>query len=189
MTGPLVGKLLEPSKGRGPRPRVEGDPRSDTRAAAAHMVGVPWASASQGLTVNELEGAIGLSRERLEDAYEFLLANPPLGLAVQRHGHELRLVTAPEVSRSVERHVNKPKPVGLSKAALEVLAIIAYRQPVARAGIELIRGSPSDSAIEGLLQRGLIAHNQHHLLVTTRTFLDLLGLRDMADLPLLESGE
>jgi chromosome segregation and condensation protein ScpB len=39
------------------------------------------------------------------------------------------------------------------------------------------------------LQRGLIAHNQHHLLVTTRTFLDLLGLRDMADLPLLESGE
>jgi chromosome segregation and condensation protein ScpB len=48
---------------------------------------------------------------------------------VQRHGDELRLVTAPEVSKSVERHVNKPKQVGLSKAALEVVR----RQNVRRA--------------------------------------------------------
>jgi len=54
-----------------------------------------------------------------------LLANPPLGLAAQRHGDELRLVTAPEVSSSVERHLNVERPVALSKAALEVLAIIA----------------------------------------------------------------
>ncbi|MGI9147320.1 MAG: hypothetical protein ACR2IK_12320 [Chloroflexota bacterium] len=53
------------------------------------------ASASQGVSVKELRAAIALSRERLEEAYEFLLANPPLGLAVQRHGDELRLVTAP----------------------------------------------------------------------------------------------
>ena len=144
MTDPLVGKLLEPRHGRGPRPRVEGDPRTDTRAAAAHMVGVLWASASQGLTVKELRAAIGLSRERLEDAYEFLLAHPPLGLAVQRHGDELKLVTAPEVSCSVERHVNRPREVALSKAALEVLAIAAYRQPIARPGIEFIRGSAGD---------------------------------------------
>ena len=72
--------------------------------------------------------------------------------------------------------MNKPKPVGLSKAALEVLAIVAYRQPIARVGIELIRGSASDSALDTLFERGLIAHNQHHLLVTTRGFLDLLGI-------------
>jgi hypothetical protein len=64
------------------------------------MVGMLWASASQGLSVRERRAAIGLSRERLEEAYEYLLANPPLGLAVQRHRDELRLVTAPEVSRS-----------------------------------------------------------------------------------------
>ena len=122
---------------------MEGDPKSDTRAAAAHIVGVLWASASQGVNMKELRAAIGLSRERLEDAYQFLLSDPPLGLAVQRHGDELRLVTAPEVSGSVERHLNKPSEVALSRAALEVVAIIAYRQPIARAGIELTAGRPA----------------------------------------------
>ena len=65
-----------------------------------------WASASQGLSVRDLRAAIGLSRERFEEAYAFLLGNPPLGLAVQRHADELRLVTAPEVTASVERHLN-----------------------------------------------------------------------------------
>ena len=188
ITGPLVGRLLDLRTRRGPRPRVEGDPRTDTRAAAAHIVGVLWASASQGVTVKALRAAVGLSRERLEDAYQFLLANPPLGLAVQRQGDELRLVTAPEVSSSVERHLHKPRPVGLSRAALEVLAIIAYRQPIARSDIQLVRGSASDSALDTLLQRGLVAHNQHHLFVTTREFLALMGLSDLADLPPLEGG-
>ena len=187
MTGPPMGRLLDLRNGRGPRPRVEGDPKSDTRAASAHIVGVLWASASQGVSVKELRAAVGLSRERLEDAYGFLLENPPLGLTVQRDGDELRLVTAPEVSPSVERYVNKPREVALSKAALEVLAIVAYRQPVARSGIELIRGSASDSALDKLLERGLIEHNPHHLFVTTRAFLDLMGLRDLADLPPLGS--
>ena len=65
------------------------------------------------------------------------------------------------------------------------MAIIAYRQPIARSGIEFIRGSGSDSALDALIQRGLVAHNEHHLLVTTRAFLDLMGLRDLADLPML----
>jgi len=132
--------------------------------------------------VRELRAAIGLSRERFEDAYEFLLANPPIGLAVQRHGDELRLVTAAEVSTSVERHLNVPKTVALSKAALEVLAVVAYRQPIARSGVELVRGAASDSALETLLDRGLVAHNTHHLLVTTRRFLEFASLRDLADL-------
>ena len=189
MTGPLVGRLLERNSQRGARPRVEGDPRTDTRAAAAHIVGVLWASASQGVTVKELRAAIGLSGERLEDAYEFLLANPPSGLALQRHADELRLVTAPEVAASIERHLGNPRPVALSKAALEVLAIVAYRQPITRAGVELIRGSASDSALDSLLQRQLVAHNQHHLLVTTHAFLDLFGFSDLAAVPPLPTLE
>jgi segregation and condensation protein B len=132
------------------------------------------------------QGAAGGDRpleKRLEDAYRYLSEHPPLGLAVQRHGDELRLVSAPEVSPSVERHLSHPKPVALSNAALEVLAIVAYRQPIARSGIELIRGSASDSAIATLLERGLIAHNAHHLFVTTQAFLEYAGLRDLADLP------
>ena len=168
---------------------VEGDPRTDTRAAAAHMIGVLWASASQMVTVKELRAAIGLSRERLEDAYRYLLEQPPLGLSVQRHAEEFSLVTAPEVAPSIERHLGNPRPVALSRAALEVLAIIAYRQPIARAGIELIRGSASDSALDTLVQRGMVEHNQHHLLVTTRAFLELASLRDLADLPPLLGAE
>jgi segregation and condensation protein B len=186
-TGPLLGHLLRRQEERTTRPVVEGDPRTDTRAAAAHVVGVLWASGSQGVTVKELRGAIGLSRERLESAYDYLLANPPLGLAVQRHGEDLSLVTAPEIAKSIERHLGNPRPVALSRAAVEVLAIVAYRQPIARAGIELIRGSASDSALDTLLERGLVKRNAHQLLVTTRAFLDHAGLRDLADLPALSN--
>jgi segregation and condensation protein B len=93
------------------------------------------------------------------------------------------MVTAPEVTASVERHLNHPRAVALSGAALEVLAIVAYRQPIARSGIEHIRGSASDSAIITLIERGLIAHNPHHLFVTTLACLDFLGLRDLSDMP------
>ena len=64
-----------------------------------------------------------------------------------------------------------------------MLAIVAYRQPIARSGIELIRGSASDSAIDTLLERELITRNQHGLFVTTREVLEIMGLRDLADLP------
>jgi segregation and condensation protein B len=63
------------------------------------------------------------------------------------------------------------------------LAIVAYRQPIARAGIELIRGLASDSALDTLVQRGLVEHNQHHLLMSKRDFLDFASLSDLADLP------
>jgi hypothetical protein len=100
--GPLLGRFLRQHEERKARPVVEGDPRTDTRAAAAHVVGVLWAAGSQGVTTKELRGAIGLSRERLETAYEFLLEHPPLGPAVQRHGEEFSLVTAPEVGASID---------------------------------------------------------------------------------------
>ncbi len=190
VSGPLAARIVELRAERSARSRVEGDPRTDARAAAAHLVAVLWATASQGLSARELRSAIGLSRERFEEAYAFLETDPPLGLVVQRHGDQLRLVTAPEAVASVERHLNVAKNVALSRAALEVLAIVAYRQPVARSGVEFIRGSASDSALDTLLQRGLIEHNAHHLLVTTRAFLEFAGVRDIADLPPLgEDGQ
>jgi len=181
--GPLVGKLLGAATGRGPRPSVAGDPHTDTPAAAAHIVGVLWAGASQGATVKELRAAIGLTRERLEAAYEYLLEHPPAGLTIQRHRDELFLVAAPEVAPSIERHLAHPRPVPLSRAATEVLAIIAYKQPITRTGIETIRGTASDSALDTLLARGLVSLDEAHLFTTTRAFLDVAGLRDLADLP------
>jgi segregation and condensation protein B len=135
-------------------------------------------------TVKELRAAIGITRERLEAAYEYLTErNPVLGLAVQRDGDELRLVSSGAVASSVERHLNAPWPVNPSIAAQQVLAIVAYRQPASHAGIESVRGTSSDSAIGTLLQRQLIALHEHRLFTTTPAFLNYLGLRDLADLP------
>ena len=63
---------------------------------------------------------------------------------------------------------------------------MAYGQPIARSGIELIRGTASDPAIATLLERELIAHNPHQLHVTTPPFLEHAGLRDPVDLPTLD---
>jgi hypothetical protein len=92
MGGPRAGKLFELRNARGPRPVVEGDPKTDTRAAAAHVVGVLWASANQGVSVKELRAAIGLSRERVEDEYEYLVEQPPLGLNFRPLDIEFNLV-------------------------------------------------------------------------------------------------
>jgi segregation and condensation protein B len=81
------------------------------------------------------------------------------------------------------RDLNAPRPVSLSGAAMQVLTIVAYRQPVSQAGIESVRGTSSDSAIGTLLQRQLIALDDHRLFSTTPAFLKYLGLRDLADLP------
>jgi segregation and condensation protein B len=69
------------------------------------------------------------------------------------------------------------------------LTIVAYRQPVSQAGIESVRGTSSDSAIGTLLQRQLIALDDHRLFSTTPAFLKYLGLRDLADLPPLPELE
>jgi len=124
-----------------------------------------------------------MTRERLEAAYEYLLEHPPLGLSVQRRGDELFLVTAPEVAPAIERHLGNPRPVQLSQAAREVLAIVAYKQPIAWAGIERIRGTNSGSALDTLLTRELVALDDARLFRTTRAFLEFASLRDLADLP------
>lgn len=58
-------------------PDCGGDPRTDTHAVAAHIVGVPWPAATQGVTVNELRGAVGPSKARLETACEHCSSTRP----------------------------------------------------------------------------------------------------------------
>ena len=104
LSSPRLGKLLADAAGREPRPSLDGDPRVDTPAAAAHVLGVLWASARRGATVKELRAAIGLTRERLEAAYAYLFEYPLLGLTVLWQGDELQLVTTGQAAASVERH-------------------------------------------------------------------------------------
>jgi segregation and condensation protein B len=138
----------------------------------------------------ELAAALRVSAARVDRACAFLRASPPHGLALLESGDEIQLVSAPDCGPVVERFLDRPPPDPLSPAALEVLSIVAYEQPVTRADISHIRGTDSSGVIETLLARGLIADDPRFgargrpsFLVTTPAFLRLLGLASLAELP------
>jgi segregation and condensation protein B len=138
----------------------------------------------------ELAEALHCSQARLGRACDFLRASPPHGLVLLEHADHLQLVTAPDVGKVVDvfLHVDPPEP--LSQAALEVLAIVAYEQPVSRADVAAIRGTDSAGVIDTLLARKLIADDARFggrgrpaFLVTTDRFLQVMGLGSLAELP------
>lgn len=101
-----------------------------------------------------------------------------------------QLTTKPSFAPYVERLYKKTTSQTLSRAALETLAIIAYRQPVTKAELELIRGVKCDSSINTLVERGLVAEQGRRespgrpvLYGTTDEFLRCFGLKDLAELP------
>src|SRR3954447_7019547 len=154
----------------------------------AHLTALLYA-AEEPLALEQAARVLEATPVDVEAAAARLMADPPPGLALQRHGEALRLVTAPASARYVERLLGGPAVTRLSRAALEVLAIVAYRQPATRAEIEALRGVNSDRALETLLGRGLVAEvgrrdtvGRPALLGTTPAFLDYLGLRSLADL-------
>lgn len=91
------------------------------------------------------------------------------------------------------RRLNKNRPFRFSRAALETLAIVAYRQPITRAEIEYLRGVDSGGVLKTLLDRHLVRilgkkeiAGRPMIYGTTREFLELFGLRDLAALPTLK---
>lgn len=166
----------------------------DAPAVRHDLVAVLFA-ASAPVPVLDLSRVLELPIERVERTLEQLAADPPDGLAIQRDGEHVALTTAPSAAAAVERYLGSPAPVRLSKAALEALAIIAYRQPVTRGEIDAVRGVNSDSAVGTLLARGLVAElgrretlGRPALLGTTPDFLQYLGLSSLDDLPPLLAG-
>lgn len=156
---------------------------------AGHLVAVLFAGGAP-LKLELAARALGVPPASLEEVVQFLHGQPPLGLRVQRSGDELELVTDPASARYVEALLGLDRPTRLSRAALETLAIVAYRQPVTRGEIESIRGVNSDSAITTLVNRGLIAEvgrresvGRPVLYGTTGEFLQYLGIDSLASLP------
>jgi segregation and condensation protein B len=105
-------------------------------------------------------------------------------------GFQLR--TAPENIECVRR-LFRERPMRLTRAMLETLAIVAYRQPVTRPEIEAIRGVDVDSAVSTLLDRKLVriagrkeAPGRPLLYATSKEFLEVFGLRELTDLPTLK---
>lgn len=118
------------------------------------------------------------------------------GYTAAGHGFELRraaggwrLYTRPEYATYVERFVLDGQSVRLTQAALETLAVVAYRQPVTRSRISAIRGVNCDGVLRTLVGRGLVeecgteADSGAFLYRTTTMFLEKLGLNSVDDLP------
>lgn len=159
------------------------------RSLSSDMVAVLFAAAGP-LTLAEVARALDATPEEVESTFEQLLHEPPPGLSVQRHADQLQLVTAPASAHAVERLLGAPPPARLSRAALEALAIIVYRQPVTRGEIDSVRGVNSDSAVSTLLGRGLVAEvgrretvGRPALLGTTPECLHYLGIGCLEQLP------
>ncbi len=154
-------------------------------------------AASRPLTVEELatldpdvdEAAVHAGLDELRETY-----------AAEDHGVELveiargwQYLTRREYAEAIERAQFAVRPRRLSPAALETLAIIAYRQPVGRLEVEEIRGVDCGAVIDKLLERGLVevvtrgeGLGRPLLYGTTPQFLEILGLRDREELPRLE---
>ena len=119
------------------------------------------------------------------------LENEGRGLMVQEVAGGFRLTTRPDVHAWIQK-LQQVKPTRLSRAALETLAIVAYRQPITRAEIEAIRGVAVDGVLRTLLERELVRMmgrkaeaGRPMLYGTSQQFLEHFGLRELGDLPTL----
>lgn len=112
------------------------------------------------------------------------------GIRLQRHKGELRLMSAPQTAKLVERFLDLEATTRLSAAALECLAIVAYQQPITRPQIDAVRGVNSDSAMRSLLTHSLVEEfgrgegpGRPILYSTTPEFLQHFGLGSIQELP------
>lgn len=112
------------------------------------------------------------------------------GISLQQVADTWQMMTRPEYAPYLKRMAQAPMQSGLSAAALEVLAIVSYKQPITRAEIDDIRGVQSDRAVATLVHRQLIrevgrqdAPGRPILFGTTDTFLRSFGLNSLSDLP------
>lgn len=112
------------------------------------------------------------------------------GIRLQWHAGKVQLTSAPEKAELIEKFLGLESTSRLSRAALETLAIIAYRQPVTHPSLDAIRGVNSDGVMKSLLNKGLIQEigrsetpGRPILYGTTADFLQYFGLSSLGELP------
>lgn len=144
---------------------------------------------SQALEVSESEIEAGLSD--LNTHYK----NEGHGLRLMRIKTKVQLTTAPELSETVETFLGLEATSTLSQAALEALAIVAYKQPVTRPEVDVIRGVNSDGVLRTLLSKGLIEElgradtpGRPIYYGTSSEFLQYFGLETLDELPYIDFG-
>jgi len=154
--------------------------------------------ADEPVPVDHLASVLEASSDQVAEALRTLAQeySPRRGLRLQFKGQRVQMVTAPEATDAVRRFLGLELDSRLSPAALETLAIVAYRQPVTRAQVEAVRGVNSDSVLRTLINRGLIEEmgrleqaGRPIIYGTAFEFLQQFGIPSLEQLPSLEELE
>ncbi len=145
------------------------------------------------LTLKTMSQIMELPEEEIKTLIEELITeynNEQRGINIQLVANGYQMYTRPEFAPYIEKLYKPQSTYGLSKAALETLAIIAYKQPITRAEIEAIRGVKVDSSLGTLIEKNLVKEvgrkegpGRPILFGTTPGFLRYFGLKDLSELP------
>lgn len=158
--------------------------------------GLLYVQGDLGLTINQIEDILEIPEEEakrlvlnLKNYYE----ENNRGLRINYLGNTIKLTTKEEHQKYYQKLLENPSSNNLSESALEVLAIIAYNEPITRGDLEKLRGVDSTYVLRRLLAKGLIKEcgksdlpGRPILYKTTDDFLDYFGLASIKHLPNIE---
>lgn len=161
--------------------------------------GLLYVQGDLGLTIKQIEDILEITEEEakklvlnLKNYYE----EDNRGLRINYLGNTIKLTTKEEHQKYYQKLLEDPTSRNLSDSALEVLAIIAYNEPITRGDLEKLRGVDSTYVLRRLLAKGLIKEcgksdlpGRPILYKTTDDFLDYFGLASIKDLPSIELTE
>lgn len=153
-----------------------------------------------GLSVKQLSQLLDVETMEIEAALSELETNyneaELRGITLKTLAGTYQLTTKPEMADTIKKLVENPNSQVLTTASLEVLAIIAYKQPITRTEVEDLRGVKSERPIQTLVSRALIHEvgradgtGRAILYGTTKEFLNYFGLKDINELPPLHEGD
>ncbi|MEH6990910.1 SMC-Scp complex subunit ScpB [Cytobacillus firmus] len=152
-----------------------------------------FAAGDEGLSLKQIAHVLEVEENQAREIMDSLMEDYNTGsrgiTAVELAG-TFQLVTKKEFSPYLKKLVESPSAASLSQAALETLAIIAYRQPITRTEIEEIRGVKTERPLHTLSAKALIKEvgradgtGRAYLYGTTKEFLDYFGLKSIEELP------
>lgn len=161
--------------------------------------GLLYVQGDLGLTIKQIEDILEISEEeakRLVLSLKNYYEENNRGLRINYLGNTIKLTTKEEHQEYYQKLLEDEKNHNLSQSALEVLAIIAYNEPITRGDLENMRGVDSTYVLRRLLAKGLIKEcgksdlpGRPILYKTTDDFLDYFGLASINDLPSIELKE
>ncbi|MFT8321490.1 MAG: SMC-Scp complex subunit ScpB [Bacillus sp. (in: firmicutes)] len=162
--------------------------------------GLLFAAGDEGLTIKQLTHVLTMESKAAESILQQLkddyATNQDRGITIIEIAGTYQMATKKEHSMYLKKLVESPHASTLSQAALETLAIIAYKQPITRAEIEEVRGVKTERPLHTLAAKALIKEvgraegaGRAILHGTTKEFLDHFGLKDLKELPPLADNE